>query len=1355
MKKIYQRAMAVALAGTSLLGLGLWHKSHRVAPTHPKAVAQTADALPTGVSEATLADIRSSLEKQEYHISYDEQKKKLQSPNRRNNIRAYYEPGKLTVQTRVDTTGQGFKMELVNEGVFADGKLLYAPEITAKAEHHENKVQISHSAFTEEFVNNEDGVRQNFIVENAPEGTRQLQVKMTAKGLKVEQGTGNELRFYSKTADGQTRNELVYSDLKCWDANKKPLNAVLAHVDNQIQISVDVANAAYPVTIDPIISNGTPQNANKVLEINQSYMWLGFSVSSAGDVNGDGYSDVIVGAPQYDLGQDNEGGAFVYMGHASGLTATAVTLQSNQIGAQMGRAVASAGDFNGDGFSDVLVGIPYYDEDKVDAGRVNLYLGSGTFFNPQAAITSYNFSNGHAGALMGVSVATAGDIDGDGFSDVLIGAIHDAQGQTKEGTVAVCYGSANGNMFSDFAYLQIDQPNAKFGYSVASAGDIDADGYSDIIVGARFYTNGQGQEQEGAAFIYRGGSGGLQGSPTIIEGNQYDAAMGNKVSSAGDVNGDGYSDVLISAYLFDDPGNKDNGRVSLYLGSSTGISSQQQPARIFYGNNNDNMGSSVACAGDVNGDGYSDILLGAQYHDNGQFNEGAVFVYLGSKDGIFGEPVATMESNQVDGWFGTAVASAGDVNGDGYSDIVIGCYTFDNGQKDEGHVFVYHGGAEGIGTKDAGVITNSKTGAQMGLSVASAGDVNGDGYGDVIIGAPYFDDGQSSEGVAFVYHGSVTGLTTNVYNSKLQKDQVNSYFGGSVAGPGDINGDGYDDVLVGAKEYTNGQSNEGVVFFYPGSASGIDQNAAPFICQADKADADYGFSVAGAGDVNRDGYADIIIGAPTYIAQGVAVVYLGGMNGPGNPTFLTGFTNTHFGEAVSSAGDVNGDGYSDVIVGAWGAAIGEQGEGSAYIYHGSSAGVDATYEKRLEGNQIDANFGYSVASAGDVNGDGLGDVIVGARYYDNNEANEGAAKVYYGTLGGINDVSPAPTLLESNVAGAYFGSSVSSAGDVNGDGYSDVIIGAYYFTNGENHEGNAYVFHGSPNGIKTTSSFNIESNIANQLLGRAVAGAGDVNGDGYSDILVGAPGFDNGNALDVGAAFVYYGNNGKGLRNNVRLYNDGTTTPINHGNFNTQNFNVSLFAKSFLGLGRLRVVTETKICGIPFSKIGNNTITTSTEYNGVSTLFVPPLTGIEVKTNAEKEGISTRVRIRVRYSPVLAITGQMYGPWRYVQSQLAGYTNAPVPEEAMAETIKRKAEPEVESSISLFPNPASDRLSVQVADPSDIRATRLYNTSGTPVFQSQRYEKDIDVSKLPGGIYILMLDRANGKPTSHRILIRR
>ncbi|WP_353717493.1 T9SS type A sorting domain-containing protein [Dyadobacter sp. 676] len=309
---------------------------------------------------------------------------------------------------------------------------------------------------------------------------------------------------------------------------------------------------------------------------------------------------------------------------------------------------------------------------------------------------------------------------------------------------------------------------------------------------------------------------------------------------------------------------------------------------------------------------------------------------------------------------------------------------------------------------------------------------------------------------------------------------------------------------------------------------------------------------------------------------------------------------------------------------------------------------------------------------------------------------------------------------------------------------------------GEANEGNAYVFHGSPNGVKTASSFSKEGDIASNFVGKTVAGAGDINGDGYSDVLVGAPAYNNGQAVDAGAVFVYYGNNGKGCRNNIRLYNDNLLSPISQSQFAKTNFGLGLFAKSFIGKNKGRLVWETVSNGTPFSKSGTQPITTSTQSTGQSGLITLAATGTQnIAAVSKAAGVATRVRARVRYSPVLAITGQMYGPWRYLQSQLAGYNNAPVPQEAMAETIRRKAGPEIGTSVSLFPNPASDRLFIQVTDPSDIRTVRLYNTSGTPVFQSQRYEHDVDVSKLPGGIYILMLNRANGTTTSHRIFIRR
>jgi hypothetical protein len=221
-----------------------------------------------------------------------------------------------------------------------------------------------------------------------------------------------------------------------------------------------------------------------------------------------------------------------------------------------------------------------------------------------------------------------------------------------------------------------------------------------------------------------------------------------------------------------------------------------------------------------------------------------------------------------------------------------------------------------------------------------------------------------------------------------------------------------------------------------------------------------------------------------------------------------------FGYSVASAGDVNGDGYSDVIVGAYLFDNGETDEGRAFVYHGSASGLSTTPNWTAESNQANAQFGVSVASAGDVNGDGYSDVIVGAYRFDNGQTDEGRAFVYHGSASGLS-TTPNWT-AESNQGNAEFGSSVASAGDVNGDGFSDVIVGAYLFDNGETDEGRAFVYHGSASGLSTTPNWTAESNQANAQFGYSVASAGDVNGDGFSDVIVGAPLFDNGKPMKDG-----------------------------------------------------------------------------------------------------------------------------------------------------------------------------------------------------------------------------------------------
>ena len=308
----------------------------------------------------------------------------------------------------------------------------------------------------------------------------------------------------------------------------------------------------------------------------------------------------------------------------------------------------------------------------------------------------------------------------------------------------------------------------------------------------------------------------------------------------------------------------------------------------------------------MNGDGYSDVIIGAPYYTNGETNEGRVYLYLGSATGLGASAAWTAEGNQANANFGFSVASVGDVNGDGYSDVIIGAPYYTNGENKEGRAYVYLGSATGLGASAAWTAESNQANANLGYSVASSGDVNGDGFGDIIVGAPYYTNGESLEGQAYVYLGSAGGLNNNAAWT-TESNQVNGGFG-FLASAGDVNGDGYGDVIIGAYFYSNGESAEGRAYVYLGSASGLSSSPA-WTAESNQANANFGYSVASAGDVNGDGYADVIIGAPYY-------------------------TN------------------------------GESKEGRAYVYLGSATGLGSSVAWTAESNQANANFGYSVAVPG-------------------------------------------------------------------------------------------------------------------------------------------------------------------------------------------------------------------------------------------------------------------------------------------------------------------------------------------------------------------------------------------------------
>jgi len=931
-------------------------------------------------------------------------------------------------------------------------------------------------------------------------------------------------------------------------------------------------------------SAGVDAKANWMVEGNAYYPQFGDSVGAAGDVNGDGYGDVIVGAPQYDNGS-TVGRAYVYRGSASGLSTTeSWVAECDQLSCFWGTSVGTAGDVNGDGYSDVIVGAGAYENGETDEGAAFVYHGSSSGLSTSA---NWMAESDQVDSSFGTSVGTAGDVNADGYADVIVGALGYDNGQTNEGAAFVYHGSSGGLSTTPDWMADGDQVDAWFGYSVALAGDVNGDGYSDVVVGALTFENGH--TWEGAAFVYHGSGSGLNSTADWgAEGNQDYAKFGRSVYGAGDVNGDGYSDVIVGADYYDN-GETNEGAAFVYHGSSGGLSVS---ADWMADGDQENalFGRPVGTAGDVNGDGYADVVIGAVWYDNPEDGEGAAFVYHGSSTGLSSAANWTGDCDQAGALFGSSAGTAGDVNGDGYSDLIVSALLYENGDTDEGAAFVYHGSPSGLNGSDGWSVDGGQESAFLGSSVAAAGDVNGDGYGDVIVGAYKYDNGETDEGRVFVYHGSPTGIAGTASDWSAESDQANSYFGTSVDSAGDVDNDGYDDVIIGAKWYMNGHFREGAAFVYHGSLSGLAGSLA-WSAEGNQSQVYFGSSVGGAGDVNGDGYGDVIVGAPFYnggeLREGGAWVYHGGASGLATSASWSAESDqveANFGQSVGTAGDVNGDGYSDVIVGAYYYDNGETNEGAAFVYHGSPTGLTAAADWSSESDQEEAFFGLSAGTAGDVNGDGYSDVIVGAYRYANGESAEGRAFVYHGSASGLP--TAANWTAESDQTAAYFGASVGTAGDVNGDGYSDVIVGSYAYDDGESNEGGAFVYHGRASGLEEEPSWSAESDQLGAFFGYSVGTAGDVNGDGYADVIVGAKNWDN-TETNEGGAFLYYGNEGRTLDFHPRQCTVGDDRPIARlGGVDTNAFRVAALARSSFGRGQAKLEWEAKPLGTPFDGTG-------------------------------------------------------------------------------------------------------------------------------------------------------------------------
>ena len=386
----------------------------------------------------------------------------------------------------------------------------------------------------------------------------------------------------------------------------------------------------------------------------------------------------------------------------------------------------------------------------------------------------------------------------------------------------------------------------------------------------------------------------------------------------------------------------------------------------------DRLATSVRSAGDVDHDGRPDFIAGAP--ENGfifGLGEGYARVYSGAS----GAPLYTINGAASGDAFGTSVAGAGDVDGDGYADFVVGAPGASVSATQAGRVTVYSGRTGLV----LWTFDGDSAGDQLGSVVAGAGDVNNDGFADIIAGAPLAAGGGQSRGIARIYSGK-TGAILRTFVGANDGDRL----GTSVDGVGDVNGDGKSDVIVGS--FLAGAK------VYSGASGVALWSFTAFV------DDRLGFSVAGAGDVDGDGVPDVIVGAPQdgnvfLPGAGYAVVYSGAtgatlltLNGVGS--------GDRFGCAVAGAKDINGDGRAELMVGADQYSI--AGSGYVQVFNGNGGALVYTFA----GSSSTARVGSAVAGLGDVNGDNKMEFAIGAPGDSSLFAQGGQLKVWSSTISG-------------------------------------------------------------------------------------------------------------------------------------------------------------------------------------------------------------------------------------------------------------------------------------------------------------------------------------------------------------------
>ena len=816
-------------------------------------------------------------------------------------------------------------------------------------------------------------------------------------------------------------------------------------------------------------------------------------------------------------------------------------------------------DFNSDGRIDrfevrwdVLPAPANYVTDVGSCAGVAMGLYSSIDHN-QGGLTMGQFHQGRFGS----SVTAIGDLDGDGITDLVLGGRlqHDEDWPDQYGSLWVMFMNADGTVRDqqeishNIGGLGPTPRDQHFGTSVAVLGDKNGDNIPDLLVGGE--DADVSADQDGTVYILY-------------------------------MNADG---TVASHHRIN---NVDGG------GAGSGV-------------NSSHFGSAVAYLGDMNGDGIGDIAVGERGDNHHKPLDGKVhIVFLDANEMATGSVVLNDPNAEVGTGFGRSLAALGDLDSNGYTDLAVGDYAADGASTNEGQVHIYMMGPGGtvlsnhVLNSSHPVLSRSLDRFDYFGTSLTTGDYNGDGVPDLVIGAHVDEAGDVKAG------GALYVATLNPDGSILDVQPLSSEdagitlqnsdgFGWSVANIGDINFDGVDDLAVGATGTdVNGWENAGRLYLVtmerdPAlcglNGNGIENgklaktdaalidslacswrsavNELPF--GAGERDR-IGSGVTGVGDIDGNGVEDIVLGTFSEDAAGpdrggIWLVFMGSnctVNSyqPINPgdLSLTVPDFYRFGVSVEGLGLFNNDTIPDIAVSAHHDGDGGPGRGAVYLLHMDTDGSVISHQKISStaggfGGALDDydSFGYSIASIGDVNGDGINDLAVGAPRDDDDAegdstwcSNEvGAVWILFmnadGTVGAEQKISDTQGGLADNLnLNDRFGHSVAGLGDVDGDGVPDIVVGApqreldqhLYQTRGE-ERGSVFVLLLNDDGT-VKSSTEITRRIrdpyadlpinSHDQFGFGVEGLGDINGDGVPDLAVGAPFTD-------GPATIPYGKN--------------------------------------------------------------------------------------------------------------------------------------------------------------------------------------------------------------------------------------